>query len=58
MTDTEDDPFILHAALIIRHRPDISIEQAMFLAWIEGPEGYAKRLEIEDMLEELEHWEE
>jgi hypothetical protein len=58
MTDTENDPFIQHTALILLQESGVTVSQARFLAWTEGPEGYAKRLEIEDMLEELEYWEE
>jgi cytochrome b len=40
------DKFIEHAALIWRQE-GVTVEQARFMAWGEGPAGYIKRLKAE-----------
>jgi hypothetical protein len=44
--DDLKDKFIEHAALIWRQE-GVTVEQARFMAWGEGPAGYIKRLEAE-----------
>lgn len=39
-----DDPFIKHAALILRQELGVTVEKARFMAWCEGPTGYTTRL--------------
>ena len=43
---TDEDPFIKHAALIMR-QDKCTAGDARFRAWCEGPDGYGKRLEKE-----------
>ena len=45
MTDKEQ--FVEHAALIVR-QDGVKVKDARWTAWVEGPEGYAKRLEKEE----------
>lgn len=42
-----EDNFLQHAALVFRQELGITVAQARWIAWCEGPEGYAKRLEAE-----------
>ena len=41
---TEEDPFIKHAALVMQQDLGTTVAQARWIAWCEGPVGYAKRL--------------
>lgn len=42
--EDQEDLFIEHAALIVRQVLGATVAQARWIAWSEGPEGYAKRL--------------
>ena len=51
MSVEDEDPFIKHAALILRQEVGITVGQARFKAWCEGPAGYGERLEREMQME-------
>lgn len=53
MSVEDEDPFIKHAALILRQEVGFTVRDARMTAWYEGPDGYVLRLERE-MQKELD----
>ena len=53
MSIEDEDPFIKHAALILRQEVGFTVRDARMTAWYEGPDGYVLRLERE-MQKELD----
>jgi hypothetical protein len=51
-TQAATDKFVEHAALIMR-QTGVTVGQARFFAWCEGPVGYANRLEKEDEQDDI-----
>jgi len=42
--EDQEDLFIKHAALVMQQDLGTTVAQARWIAWCEGPVGYAKRL--------------